>query len=312
MLAPAVALLLFAGQGSAETSRHLKAGVDSLQRGEVEAAVRESKAALALDPQSAAGHMLLGQAYLAMHTVTMMGEAKAELQEALNLDPHLLWARFYLAKAYIDLGKYDKAKDELERGLEERARVPHFLALLGEVNRKLGHPEKSLELNRQALEIDATLTPAHYHMALAYMDMNRDDDAVRELEISLRSPYVTPEMYLTLGSLYTRRQRYAEAEEVTKKAIALDPARPEGYLRMGQLYNVQGASDKALEALRRAFPEGRSYPATAYYQNLQAEVFFEMGRAYQAKRQTKLAAEAYARSLELDPGREETRRALGK
>ena len=42
--------------------------------------------------------------------------AKAELQEALNLNPNLLWARFYLAKVYIDLGKYDRAREELQRG----------------------------------------------------------------------------------------------------------------------------------------------------------------------------------------------------
>ena len=63
--------------------------------------------------------MLLGQACLALHSVTMMGEAKAELQEALNLDPNLLWARFYLAKVYIDLGKYDRAREELQRGLKQ-------------------------------------------------------------------------------------------------------------------------------------------------------------------------------------------------
>ena len=34
----------------------------------------------------------------------MMGEAKAELQQALDLDPELTWARFYLARLYLDMG----------------------------------------------------------------------------------------------------------------------------------------------------------------------------------------------------------------
>src|SRR5436190_10163613 len=128
------------GQTSQESLEHIKAGLGYLQRGEVNRAIRESKSALALAPQSAAAHMLLGQACLALHSVTMMGEAKAELQEALNLDPNLLWARFYLAKVYIDVGKYDRAREELQRGLKQAPNVPHFLALLGEVNRKLGQP----------------------------------------------------------------------------------------------------------------------------------------------------------------------------
>src|SRR5947208_3165763 len=73
--------------------------------------------------------MLMGQAYLALRSAGMIAEAKAELQQALNLDPDLFWARFYLARVYIDVGRNDKAKEELERGLVQRPNVPHFLAL---------------------------------------------------------------------------------------------------------------------------------------------------------------------------------------
>jgi tetratricopeptide (TPR) repeat protein len=311
-----IAIVLFLtaayGQPGADVPPHLKACADHLQRGDARQAIRECKAALAADPRSAAAHMILGQAYLALRSVGMVSEAKAELQQALDLDPTLLWARFYLAKVYIDLGKYDKAKEELERGLQQRPNVPHFLALLGEVHRKLGNPEASLSLNRKALEADPNMTPAHYHLALAYVDLKKDDEAVRELESSIQSKYVAPEMYLTLGSLYARRQRFAEAEDLCKKAIALDPSRPEAYLNLGQVYNLQGASDKALAALRLALPEGKSFPATAYYQQIQADVFFEAGRAYQAKRKVSQAVEAYSRSLQFDANREEARRQIEK
>jgi tetratricopeptide (TPR) repeat protein len=293
-------------------SQALKDCAAGIQRGEAEQAVHACEGALALDPQSAPAHMLLGRAYLAQRSVTKMGEAKAELQEALALDPHLLWARFYLAKAYIDLGKYDKAKEELERGLTDRPGVPMFLALLGEVERKRKHPETSLALNRKALAADPSLTPAHYHLALAHMDLHQNDDAVKELETSLRSQYVAPEMYLTLGSLYTRRQRYAEAEELCKKAIALDPSRPEGYLHLAQLYNVQNLSEKALAALKLTLPDGKNFPATAYYQELQSDVWFEAGRAYLAKRQWTEAIQAYSRSLELNANRKEAHARLAE
>jgi len=300
---------LFGWQGAAtnqsggEVSGRLKAGSDYLQRGEVEQAVREFKAAVALDPQSAAGHMLLGQAYLAQRSLGLVAEAKAELQQALDLDPSLLWARFYLAKVYIDLGRTDKAKEELERGLGMRPNVPHFLSLLGEVNRKLGSPELSLELNRKALEADPSMTPAHYYMALAWMDLKKPEEAIRELESSVESQYVAPEMYLTLGSQYIEKRRYREAEEVVKKGIALDPSRPEGHLNLAQLYNIQGANDRALAELKLAIPEGKSFPTSAYYQQVQADVLFETGKAYQAKRLAPPAIQAYLRTLEFDPNR---------
>src|SRR5205809_8019536 len=108
MLPRLMAIVSLAAAYGQTNPEPLKNCAASLQRGELDRAVRECKVALGLDPQSAAAHMLLGQTYLAQRSVTKMGEAKAELQEALALDPHLLWARFYLAKAYIDLGKYDR------------------------------------------------------------------------------------------------------------------------------------------------------------------------------------------------------------
>jgi tetratricopeptide (TPR) repeat protein len=299
-----------AGQARPERA-YLEAGSAHLERGEVEPAVQALKAAVALNPQNAAAHMLLGRAYLAQRSVGMMAEAKAEFQQALDLDPGLLWARFYLARIYLDMGRTDKAKEELVRGLEAKPGVPHFLSLLGEAERKLGNYTASLELHGKALAADPAMNTAHYYAALTYMDLKEDDEAVRELELSVESKFVAPEMYLTLGSLYTKRKRFAEAESVCRKAIALDPSRAEAYLNMGQLYNVQGASDKALAALRVAL-EGRSFPTSPYYQALQADVFFETGRAHQAKRATAEAIRAFERSLDYDAGRAETRQRLSE
>jgi tetratricopeptide (TPR) repeat protein len=295
-----------------EAPSHVRAGMDQLRRGNVDGAIRESKAALAEDPQYAEAHMLLGQAYLAGQSVSMIAEAKAELQQALNLDPNLLWARFYLAKIYIDLGMYEKAKDQLERGLKSRPDVPHFLSLLGEVERKMGNPSASVELNRKALARDATLTPAHYYIALADLDLKDEEAATRELESSMASPYVVPEMYVTLATLYVPRGRLSEAEALCKKAIALDPTRAEAYVALARVYNAKGSSDQAISAVKLALPEGRSFPATSYYQQLQADAYFELGRAFQAKRRNPQAIEAYSRALDLDPGREEARRQIEK
>ena len=288
----------------------LKAGSDLLERGETVAAIRELRSAVAADPKLAAAHMLLGRAYLEQRSVALVAEAKAELQQALDLDPTLIWARFYLAKVYIDLGRYDKAREELERGLQTRADVPHFLSLLGEVNRKLGKPELAIELNRKALAIDASMTPAHYHIALALLDLGRNDEAARQLESAIQSRYVSTEMYLALGSLYTGAGRFDEAEELCRKAQALDPSRLEPYVSLAQLYNRRGAPEKALAALGRVLESGRSFPTTAYYQKLQADVFLELGRAHLARGAALEAAKDLEHSLAFEPERGETHREL--
>ena len=57
--------------------------------------------------------------------------------------------------------------------------------------------------------------------------------------------------------------------------------------------------------LRKALPDGKEFPASAFYQQLQADICVEQGVAYQAKGKAAQAIEAYSRALDFDPGRGE-------
>jgi tetratricopeptide (TPR) repeat protein len=305
-------LLLLWMQTSPAALPHLKTCSDNLKLRDAAGAVKACKTAVGLDPQSAAAHFLLGQAYLAMNSASMVAEAKAEFQQALDIDETIVWARFYLAKVYIDIGRPDKAKQELEQALQTRPGVAHFLSLLGEAERKLGHAEAAIEWHRKALAADAKLNTAHYYQALALMDLHREDDAIGELEASLRSEFVAPDLYLTLGSLYAQRKRFREAEELCRKAIALDPQHSESYLNLAQLFNAQGLSDKALGALKLALPAGKTFASSPYYQKLQADIHFEFGRAYAAKGVNREAVRSYQQCLALDSNRAGAHRGLAE
>jgi tetratricopeptide (TPR) repeat protein len=147
------------------------------------------------------------------------------------------------------------------------------------------------------------MTPAHYFLALAYLDLKQEQAAMAELEKAIQSPAVTPEMYNTLASLYLEKQQFAKAEDSCRKAIALDPSRPDAYLTLARVYNAQHASDKALEALRPALPEGKEFPVSEYYQGLQADLAVERGAAYTDKKMYARAIDEYTRALDFDPRR---------
>jgi len=283
-----------------------------LQQGKADQAIRECKAVLAADPRSAPAHMLLGMAYLAQQSNAMIGEAKAELQQSLDLDPELLWARFYLARLYLDQGLTEKAQEQLERGLKQSPGLPPLLSLLGEVRRKLGDPAASLELNRRALQAEATMTPARYFLALAYLDLKQDQAAMSELEKAVHSPDATPEMYNALASLYITKQRLTEAEDLCRKAIALDRSRPDAFLNLARIYNARHESDRALEALIAALPDGKSFSVSEYYQGLQSDIAVERGAAYTDKKMFARAIEEYAKALDLDPSRAVIHRRLAE
>ena len=290
----------------------LGAAAQHLQQGKTEQTIRECKGVLAADPRSAPAHMLLALAYIAKGSTAMVADAKAELQQTLDIDPELVWARFYLARLYLDQGLNEKAQEQLEIGLKQSPGLPQLLSLLGEVRRKLGDPGASLELNRKALAADATMTPAHYFLALAYLDLKQEQLAIAEFEKVIHTPYVTPEMYNALASLYIRKKQFAEAEDLCRKAIALNPSRPDAYLNLARVYNAQHLSDKALEVLGAALPEGREFAVSEYYQGLQADLAVERGAAYTAKKMYTQAIDAYARALDFDRRRAVIHRRLAE
>jgi superkiller protein 3 len=287
-------------------------GAAHLQRGEKEQALRMLKKAVALDPQSAAAHQLLGQAYLAQGSYEMISEARAEFVQTIALDPNLIWARFYLARIYLDLNQPRKAKEQLEAASAIRPNVPHLLSLLGEAHRQLGSPDLAIDYNRKSLAADPSFFIAHYYLGLAYLDLKDDDEAIRELEGAAKPDYPAAEIYLTLGKVYIRKGQIEQAVKLLQKAVAIAPAQPEGHLRLAEAYRMNRQPDLALKEVSLAVPEGQRLLSNAYYQQLQVEVFFERGLILQDKREFARAVEAYTSALELNPNHGPAHRQLAE
>ena len=88
-----------------------------------------------------------------------MGEAVAELRQALALNPELTQARLILARVYLDLARASRARDELQVALEKVPNDRQLLTLLAEAERQLGNPKRTVELTRQVLAIDPEIRP---------------------------------------------------------------------------------------------------------------------------------------------------------
>ena len=59
----------------------------------------------------------------------LMGEAVAELRQALEINPEFVPARYYLAHIYLDLGRNERAREELQAALATAPRNAQFLTL---------------------------------------------------------------------------------------------------------------------------------------------------------------------------------------
>ena len=279
----------------------LSRGGKHLRENQLEQAISQFKKAVAVDPQSAEAHMLLGYAYRVQGRYHLLGEAKAELRQALALDPTLIWARFYLAKIYVDFERLQDANTQLDTIVQSNPDIPQVLALLGEVNRQLGDPDLSIEQNRRALELSPTLTTAHYYLGLAYLDLKREEEALGALNSAASSEGANADVYMALGSVYLEQKTLDKAIQAFKKAVEVDPLRPEGHLKLAKAYRLKGWLDRALAELQLTLPEEKSVPHSPYFQKVRSEIFFESGLTHEQTNNISRAIEAYLKALDLQP-----------
>ncbi len=276
--------------------------------------IRELKEILALDPRSAEGHLLLGIAYRSLGSQELMGEAVAELRQALELNPGFAPARFYLAHIYLDLGRAGRAREELEAALVQVPGNPQFLALLGEAERQLKNPRRSVEVTRQALQADESFAQARYYLGLALFDLGRRDEAIKELERVVQSGPNVVEAYLSLGTAYVEARRFDDALQTLSKATLIDPSRADIRIQLARAYRSKGLLVKADEQLELAAPKGRATLAPSYYQHQQVEfdLYLEKGLVKMQRGQLAAAAEAFKKVLEMDPNHGPTNRYLAE
>lgn len=261
------------------------------------------KGVLAEDPKSADAHVLLGIAYRGLGTQEMLAEAVAELRQAIEIDPTVTPARFYLAHVYLDMGRPARAKEELEAVLDKAPGNPQFMASLAEAERQLKNPRKAVELLRQALQTDPSLLEGRYYLGLALFDLGQTTDAMKELEQVVNANVSRPEAYLALGTVYNQAARFDDAIRVLSQGTRVDPSRVDLHIQLARAYRSKGLLDRAEAELSRVQPQSNGTLAASYveHERLEFDLYVEQGLLKMKRGQLVAAADALKKALAMEP-----------
>ena len=241
---------------------HINKGAEAMRSRRFDAAIREFTRASALSPHSGRAHLLLGEAYLATGSPTLLAEAKAEFQQAREFDPALSTAGFYIAKIDLDLGRLDRAEREIARTPPS----PYLDALLGEVRRNQGRSGEAVRLTSKALAAAPDVSLFLYYRALAYWDDGHNEGAA--LADLARITDQTPEMHILAAKIHLWHRRPIEAEAALRRSLALGE-RAEAHLRLAQAYRLRNLRTEAQNALAR-FRAAPQLPS-AHFERLSEE-----------------------------------------
>jgi tetratricopeptide (TPR) repeat protein len=279
-----------AGSPAASAAQpQLDAALSALRAGNLPAAEQHFQAAVARDPQSAAGY--LGMAEVAGRR----GDQKtveAWLRKGMAAapdDPGLMHA---VGVWHARHGRLSEAEKALTEAARLAPRAVTVLLSLGELylarNETLDKAEARF---REALSINAAFMPAHLGLARALAGRGQLSQAQAVLEEAAQSAPRDPRPLHAHARLLASHGQVDDAIQYHQRAIAVAPAFLPAYLDQGDLQLARHDIDAALATYRAgAAATGNAAPA-----------LFRLGVAYQAGQRWDEAQAAYLDTVAKDP-----------
>ena len=211
-------------------------------------ALAHFEAALALNPADADAARNLG---LSLRAVGRREEALTAFERALELQPDFAKAARNMGIVLQELGRWDPAESALRRAVElaPAAAVNH--AALGGLLRQRGKMAEAIASYRAAVE----RAPADPDIWFAFGNLLRAEKRDLEAAAYGHALELKPDWASALSNLAGARLGLgaaSEAEELSRRAVALEPANMELVINLGTILQAGERYEEAIACYRQA------------------------------------------------------------
>ncbi len=261
----------------------VRRGIDLLGAGKFLQACDAFRAALALNPRSAANNVNLAYALQQIDAET---DALPHLRKAVLLDPQSFDAQYMLGAALERVPDLPGAAKHFSEAVAlrpdfetARADLCRVLALGGDTvaaraaivaatelnpdsadfHYYLGNlcmAEKSalaaVESYSRALALKPDYAQVHANMGLALVEQGKLDQAIGSFERAVAIEPSSCEFHTKLGLAFKAQRRFGEAAQTLQRALGLDPDNAEVHNELGIVLTEQGLPDQAVDRFRKA------------------------------------------------------------
>ena len=194
-----------------------------------------------------------------------VGEARADLERALKLDPSNASYLYDLAITLIQNGSPDEAIRRLTSGIEKCESCAELHAALGVAYYATGKNSDAEQHYKTAVRLQPNAPDLRAALGDLYSAAGEYEKASVEYEWASKYDGQNASYLTKQGRNLLKLQQPTKAEAAFRKAITLNPADSEAYLSLGKIANEQGRPADALGSLEKAVslqPEN----STAWYQ----------------------------------------------
>ncbi|HSK70912.1 MAG TPA: tetratricopeptide repeat protein, partial [Pyrinomonadaceae bacterium] len=240
------------------------------------------------DPQAYEAYMR-GRFYWNQFTHQSFPKALEAFEEAVALDPEYALAYVGIADFYNWASIYgifpsleysSKVRDAALRALEIDPALGEGYAALGLYYSSIMEYEKAEENYRRAIALSPSYPHAHEWLGSSLTGTGRFEEGVKEMKIAEKlDPLSLRTKTLTAWTMYQARY-FDECVAKAREIIALDPNFPQGHLQLGNVLQVLGKAEEAVEEIRKCMElmPGSFLPLYAYLFALAAAGQIEKAR----------------------------------
>jgi tetratricopeptide (TPR) repeat protein len=233
--------------GDENPERILARAVQSHQSGDIEGAIRDYQAYLALRPERVEARSNLGAA---LARLGRYGDAIEQYKRALALDERNQAIRFNLAATYYKTARLASASKELEAVVAAQPEDKNAVLLLADCNLRMGEFKRVVELLTPVETAEPDNRAVAYMLGMALINDKHLDRGQERIERILRGGD-SAEAHVMMGTTYFTVTEYDKALNEFKRAVELNPKLPYVNSFYGQTLVRMGDTEEAMAAFRR-------------------------------------------------------------
>ena len=224
--------------------------------GQPEMAVQQLERAVESTPEDVESRFALASGYLRLERPDAAERLFREVAEERPIPQ--TW--ILIGRTYRDYSEYGKAREALERAIEEEPQVPRARFYLGTVellDRGRGAVEMAIDHFEEERRISPEDPVNHLYLGMVLVDARRFEEALPSLEIAVESASTRPNALHHLGRALLGLERPREAATALENAIELAEG---GYASSFNANQMESLHYQLGLAFRRVGDEERALP----------------------------------------------------
>ena len=222
-------------------------------------------------------------------------EAIRQYREAIRLKPNYAEARHNLGNALLSKGRTDEAIRQYEEAIRLKSDYADAHNDLGVAVGEKGQADEAIRRYQEAIRLKPSYALAHFNLGVALAEKGQTDEAIRQYQEAIRLKPDFAEAHNNLGYLNAEHGgNLDQARAMIEKAVKLEPKKAAFLDTMGWVLLKLNRPREALDYLLQAI-ENSDQPDASFYDHL--------GDIYAALNQREKAAEAWRKSLSVEPSR---------